>query len=200
MDDRKTDRLTLREREALRLVSIHMSSKEIARRLGISPGTVDRHLANAMQKLGVSSRLAAVRLLLEDAVTALPEASAENPPTQSSAMATGGGGAQSPPRSPVVSGPRKGEPSWFGDQSLGAVLLRFVVDAVLVILFFAVLTAGAWAAHWIILQGEAAHIDHGVALILKTVHYALVVIDGSGVVLATLLLTFRFLKALKEVQ
>lgn len=200
MDDGALNRLTMREREVLRLVSIHMSSKEIARRLDISPGTVDRHLANVMQKLGVSSRLAAVRLLVEDAVPGAPEDPAEKPPTRSSPMAEDVSGGQSPPRPPVETRLEKGEPSWFGNHGIGAVLLRFVVDAVLVLLFFAVLTAGAWAAHWIIVQSEAAHIDHIVVLILKTVHYALVVIDGVGVVLATLLLTFRFLKALKEAK
>ena len=40
-------RLTARERECLRLVDDHLSSKEIARRLGLSKHTIDAHLDKA---------------------------------------------------------------------------------------------------------------------------------------------------------
>jgi biotin operon repressor len=46
------DRLTERERECLRLVDRHMSSKEIARELGLSKHTVDWHLDKARRRLG----------------------------------------------------------------------------------------------------------------------------------------------------
>lgn len=62
------ERLTARERETLRLASTHMSSKEIARQLGISHRTVDKHLEGAMHKLGVGSRRDATRLLIHEAV------------------------------------------------------------------------------------------------------------------------------------
>src|SRR5690606_15197285 len=58
------DRLTARERQALRMVAEHRQSKEIARQLGISAETVDKHIANARRKLGASSRREAARLLL----------------------------------------------------------------------------------------------------------------------------------------
>ena len=56
------DPLTEREREALRLAETGQSSKEIARNLSISPGTVRNYLHEAMQKLGVSNRIEAARI------------------------------------------------------------------------------------------------------------------------------------------
>ncbi|WP_419254436.1 helix-turn-helix domain-containing protein [Caulobacter sp. ErkDOM-YI] len=56
------DRLTERERECLRLVDRHMSSKEIARELGLSKHTVDWHLDKARKRLGAPDRYAAARL------------------------------------------------------------------------------------------------------------------------------------------
>lgn len=60
------DRLTDRERECLRLVHAHMNSKQIARRLGIKPATVDRHCENAARKLNASGRVDAALLLLAE--------------------------------------------------------------------------------------------------------------------------------------
>src|SRR5688572_6789255 len=57
------ERLTPREREILRLVDRHLSSKQIARELGIRKDTVDEHLDKARQRLGVASRFEAARLL-----------------------------------------------------------------------------------------------------------------------------------------
>lgn len=56
------DPLTERERDALRLAETGQSSKEIARLLGISPGTVRNYLHEAMQKLGVNNRIEAARI------------------------------------------------------------------------------------------------------------------------------------------
>ncbi|PTS84702.1 LuxR family transcriptional regulator [Caulobacter sp. HMWF009] len=56
------DRLTERERECLRLVDRHLSSKEIARELGLSKHTVDWHLDKARKRLGAADRYAAARL------------------------------------------------------------------------------------------------------------------------------------------
>lgn len=50
------------QRECLRLVAQHRSSKEIARELNISPFTVDKRLEQALRKLGVSNRWEAARL------------------------------------------------------------------------------------------------------------------------------------------
>jgi len=53
-------RLTPRENELLRLLAAGHTNSQIARRLGISEGTVRTHLENIYAKLGVSSRTAAV--------------------------------------------------------------------------------------------------------------------------------------------
>ena len=55
--------LTPRERECLLLVDRHLSSKEIARRLGISEHTVVTHINRARQRLGSVSRYEAARLI-----------------------------------------------------------------------------------------------------------------------------------------
>src|SRR5262245_64775830 len=55
--------LTQRERECLRLVDQHLSSKQIARALGMSKTSVDTYCDRARRKLGVEDRYAAARLL-----------------------------------------------------------------------------------------------------------------------------------------
>lgn len=49
-------KLTTKQREVLDLVLCHESSKAIARKLKISPYTVDQRIASARQKLGANSR------------------------------------------------------------------------------------------------------------------------------------------------
>ena len=59
----RAGQLSPREREIIALTKDGLSSKEIARQLGISPRTVDTHVANAIATLGVRNRLeAALRL------------------------------------------------------------------------------------------------------------------------------------------
>jgi DNA-binding CsgD family transcriptional regulator len=53
-------RLTPRQNDLLRLLAAGHTNTQIARRLGISEGTVRTHLENIYEKLGVSSRTAAV--------------------------------------------------------------------------------------------------------------------------------------------
>jgi NarL family two-component system response regulator LiaR len=48
--------LTDRETEVLRLVSLGLANKEIARRLGIGEGTVKTHVSSLLGKLGLQSR------------------------------------------------------------------------------------------------------------------------------------------------
>ncbi len=59
-------RLTDGQRDCLRLVLRHMTSKDIARTLGISPHTVDMRLRTAMRTLSVASRIEAARLVYVD--------------------------------------------------------------------------------------------------------------------------------------
>ena len=51
------NRLTPREREIAQLVYDGLSNKEIARRLGISEGTIKTHLHNIFTKLGLANRV-----------------------------------------------------------------------------------------------------------------------------------------------
>jgi DNA-binding CsgD family transcriptional regulator len=53
------------EKEALRLFLISSDQKELARRIGRSPATVEQRLARARRKLGVSRSLDAALLLAE---------------------------------------------------------------------------------------------------------------------------------------
>jgi DNA-binding CsgD family transcriptional regulator len=57
---RRADRLTKRQSELLDLVAAGMTNHQVARRLGLSEGTVRRHLENIFSRLGVNSRTAAV--------------------------------------------------------------------------------------------------------------------------------------------
>jgi DNA-binding NarL/FixJ family response regulator len=59
------DNLTARERQVLSLVAGGSTNREIAEELGLSPKTVNRHVENIFDKLGVSSRAAAVAKALK---------------------------------------------------------------------------------------------------------------------------------------
>lgn len=61
----RIERLTEMQRKCLRLVYAHLSSKEIAPRLGVEPGTVDQYIKAAMRTLGVPDRRTAARVLAE---------------------------------------------------------------------------------------------------------------------------------------
>ena len=57
--------LTIREKEVFNLLIQNKTTKEIASQLKISEKTVRNHISNAMQKLGVKGRAAAVVELLK---------------------------------------------------------------------------------------------------------------------------------------
>ena len=61
-------RLTPRQNDLLRLLAAGHTNTQIARQLGISEGTVRTHLENIYDKLGVSSRTAAVTRAFPDLV------------------------------------------------------------------------------------------------------------------------------------
>ena len=67
--------LTEPQRECLRLVLAHYSSKEIAQRLGVGPSAVDKRIERAVQLLGASSRFEAARRLAAYEGVAEPSAS-----------------------------------------------------------------------------------------------------------------------------
>ena len=57
---RAADALSGREREVLGLLAAGLTSKEVARRLGLSPKTVENHRARVLEKLGATNTAAAV--------------------------------------------------------------------------------------------------------------------------------------------
>ncbi len=59
------DRLSEQQRVCLRLVYAHLTSKAIARELGVSHHTIDQRLKNAMRILGAGSRVEAAQILAE---------------------------------------------------------------------------------------------------------------------------------------
>ena len=75
--------LTEREVEVVGLLARGLQTKQVARRLGISVKTADRHVQNAYAKIGVSSRAAATLFAMEHGLLAwgeLPIARPATPP------------------------------------------------------------------------------------------------------------------------
>src|ERR1700710_2004201 len=70
--------LTPRERECLRLVDQHLSSKEIARELGMSKTSVDTYCDRARRKLGVGDRYEAARILRNQGIPVVPIGSGQD--------------------------------------------------------------------------------------------------------------------------
>jgi DNA-binding CsgD family transcriptional regulator len=64
--DRRARNLTARELQVLALVAAGKTNKRIARELGLSDRTVDRHVSNIFTKLDVSSRAAATAYAYEN--------------------------------------------------------------------------------------------------------------------------------------
>jgi DNA-binding CsgD family transcriptional regulator len=60
--DPQVEPLTPREREVLELAAEGFSGPSIAKRLGVSPTTIKTHSSNIYEKMGVSSRAAAVAM------------------------------------------------------------------------------------------------------------------------------------------
>ena len=72
-------RLTEREAEVVAMLARGRQTKEVARALGISVKTADRHIQNAYRKIGVSSRAAATLFTMEHGLVAWGELPIERP-------------------------------------------------------------------------------------------------------------------------
>lgn len=57
------------QKACLRLVAQGMSSKEIAKALGLAPQTVDTYVKTSMARLGVSSRREAARIVASEGIS-----------------------------------------------------------------------------------------------------------------------------------
>jgi hypothetical protein len=81
------------------------------------------------------------------------------------------------------------------NSAMARVIVRYLLDGLYTILFFAIMSAVALGANWIVIECEQSSIDPFVLLVLKGVSYMLVVLDGVGVVALTGLLTYSFIRA-----
>ena len=205
--------LSPRQIEILRLVSEHYSSKEIARSLNLSPYTVDNHIASAIQRLGVTNRreAAAAYARFKGGHFASPSAAdntiegdfspGEESPGLTSAMDSSDDRTLSPGRDGGGSGKvilggwwkRSVPPRRYG---MGHVLFRCLLDAIFILVFFSIMASAAYGVHLVVKELESHGIDPIVLFILTMVSYALAGLDAIGVVIATGLLTFRFVRAI----
>jgi len=65
--------LTERESQVIGLLASGLQTKQVARQLGISTKTADRHIQNAYAKIGISSRAAATLFAMEHGLLAWGE-------------------------------------------------------------------------------------------------------------------------------
>jgi HD-GYP domain-containing protein (c-di-GMP phosphodiesterase class II) len=75
--------LTEREAEVVALLARGLQTKQVARALGISLKTADRHIQNAYRKIGVSTRAAATVFAMEHGLVAWGELPISRPPARS---------------------------------------------------------------------------------------------------------------------
>lgn len=205
--------LSPRQREVMIYVAQHLSSKEIGFLLGLSAATVDSHISAALQRLDIRTRREAVLRMAD-----LGYASGASQP-QSSGQESGDhhGGDPRSNRAPLYP---QGETStsdlsahgrighFRGDggepqrraikSGMARVIVRYLLDGFYISLFFAVMSAVAFGAHWIVIICEDWKIDPVVLLVLKGVSYMLAGLDAIGVVTATGLLTYRFIRAMMQ--
>jgi HD-GYP domain-containing protein (c-di-GMP phosphodiesterase class II) len=75
--------LTAREAEVVAMLARGLQTKQVARALGISVKTADRHIQNAYRKIGVSSRAAATLFAMENGLVAWGELPIARAPVRS---------------------------------------------------------------------------------------------------------------------
>lgn len=208
---RRIESLSPRQRQVLIYSAQHFTSAEIAKLLNIKPTTVDNYAAKAVERLGVGSRREAAALMIRYGYTsgvpgprdrgrAVFAPRGENLPTQrhrlSPAWAATILSLLNRPRNQEGRLNDDGDGQSDSSTGMGHIVLRFILDAFYIIFFFAIMSAASVGAHWIVVQCEQRNIDYVVLWILKSVSYLLVGLDAIGVVTATSLLTFRFIRAI----
>lgn len=206
----RIESLSPRQLEILVYVAKHLSSKEIGEVLGLSPATVDSHIAAALQKLGLTTRRDAALQLIR--LGFAPSTPAIDVAGETTHFHHGGGRpsnphdlaavgspitSRSPGRGPAwsIGGDGDGSPALSAKSGMARVIVRYLLDAFYISLFFTVMSAVALGVHWIVIQIEKWHIDPTVLFVLKAVSYLLVILDAFGVVAATVLLIYRFVRA-----
>ena len=75
--------LTEREAEVIAMLARGLQTKQVARALGISPKTADRHIQNAYRKIGVSTRAAATLFAMDHGLVAWGELPIARPAARS---------------------------------------------------------------------------------------------------------------------
>jgi DNA-binding CsgD family transcriptional regulator len=207
----RIESLSPRQLEIMLCVAQHLSSREIGQALGLSPATVDSHIAAALQKLGLASRRdAAVQMIEHGLVSSVPVSGivrtpgnhhhGEMSPSNLHGLPAIGMpiSSLSPGRDPAeLSGEYRHALSPIPIRSgMGRVLVRYLLDAFYITLFFAIMSSVAIGAHWTVVQCEQWKIDKFVLAVLTNVSYGLVLLDAIGVLTATGLLTYRFIRAM----
>lgn len=206
----RIESLSPRQFDILVCVARHLSSREIGQLLGLSVSTVDSHVAAALQKLGLASRReAALRMIELGFIAASPEVDIRR---RSGDFHHGGKlpsnlhelqAAETPINFKSsgddrarASGEDGNEPPALAiNSAMARVTVRYLLDGFYIIAFFAIMSAVALGANWIVIACEQSNIDPFVLLVLKGVSYMLVLLDGVGVVTVTGLLTYSFIRA-----
>jgi len=205
----RIESLSPRQFEILVHVARHLGSREIGRILGLSVSTVDSHVASALQRLGlVSRREAALRMIELGFMPSPRQADIEhgsgdfhhggNLPSNlhelSNAETPINSGSSGDDRA-RSSGDFDESPALAIHSAMAPVIGRYLLDGVYIIAFFAIMSAAALGAHWIVIKCEQSNIDPFVLLVLTGVSYMLVILDAVGVVTVTGLLTYSFIRA-----
>jgi DNA-binding CsgD family transcriptional regulator len=207
----RIESLSPRQFEILVHVARHLSSREISQILGLSPATVDSHIAAALQKLGLPTRRDAALRMIELGFAPPPHEGevrslstglhhGGEPPSNLHELPAVGTPTTSNPSGRGLARPSRGDgdgsPTLSVKSGMGQVIKRCLLDGLYIILFFAIMSAVAFVAHEIVIVCEESKIDPFVLLVLRGVSYMLVILDAVGVVTATGLLTYRFIRAI----
>jgi DNA-binding CsgD family transcriptional regulator len=101
---RRVDPLTLRQREIVTGIASGLTNKEIARRAGVSEGTVKKHIERLRARTGAANKAALVALLDQAAGPARPRRSAMPlRPVTTSAMSSSNGTPRSRAPASIIS-------------------------------------------------------------------------------------------------